>query len=1312
MSSSDSDSGPAVSWAPPTLGEGPMTYQYALYKARKARATVASLAQINAPKCTPQYYLDLDRIERPEVYSREERNNNEDVPSGAGKKKRGGREDMRSKRSMTEQSEERSRKNLNSSDQTLSEPARNEGRSRKRHDHSDQTLSGPAPNVGKSRKHRNRSDQTLSKPAPNEERSRTRRKRSYQTMSGPAPKASDDIVAEPDPYQTLSEPIPAAYNRIGAGLEPYRTLSEPDNAPTHRNRSDQTMSEAVPEATGDIVAQPETDQTLSEPIPAQPETDQTLSKPVLAGPAPTHKNRSDQTMSEAGEEQTQSQDDLKVGVDQTLSDGVRPFKKDVVNVDELQYDSEVEEVNNHIDSSFVEYLVTVRLDQIALPDVAPGFIGEHLQYVSTLLKRGYEHTRGLIVVYAHPKNFKKWSKKDKITDLATRSDIQDMFQVVDGVYRTLYLEKELSPSTKLVVAVVQRQDNRPLSAEDLFTFGIRKNALSAQRKKPSTAHNVKVSNSVARTLERQLTMKVQGKSVYWLQKKIMEVVNKSSFHKLNSIRGYAELAHTCCGRPDIQELIERVTCVTPQIGISHLVLNEPITRDRCVLEIYLLSLRKALVPELIGPERFDSRNLVDSEDLHGARLADFVHFKEEVFKDIRKLCRIFRVSGGDGDTGIGLQACDILNMSIDTRYEVMDDNGVTSEKDFDYLLKDLITDQVSKWFSERITDRVSSVCKVCEEFIDKQYPEELSTIQETRRNMARRFEQFRLKAKKRDQGSKKKQKKKPDPPTPSSPENYTESDLQSGQNNCGQEEDEDDDLAKKKKELETKLAAVRLAKCRYLQGDNPQTVSDPTQIHPTAMTEEDAESRIHQTESGLYQTESGAHQSQSLALQTMSGAHMLPPRALQTQSGAHQSQSKAPQTQSGEPGSSAGHPRKHQTLSAQSMDDGVSSSAICGTGDLSEEIMEEFTLYDEEIPEEDPFGCLPPERRNLQESRMDDDANESLKLGYHCKLWKTDGVQSISLAALLRSVYLKNNHQASLWLTHRKLLSMHQDLHDHFVQQGRRFGDGTVPLDSVCSTDGVNSLTETTRLREQLNAKGWCAVECCEFIKDAMKTLETIYDNAPATINGEVVWEIIRNRKKEKMIDLTRRGRGRKQTSKVGVMELLEHRSEAWKLRAMIDVYIGLIARALKLGMKNGEPFELHMPSTGGRWLGTDEGTDVQDIHCDVTVLLQDFGIVPECAGYFAMVSGSKGFFIWVAERSHILQQCAHYKNNPVVVKKIYIPPFSFFFGRGDVFHAGDAYDPVYAQTSIRYHVLLTPKGETVGNKIEYGPDNVKWIDP
>ena len=513
-----------------------------------------------------------------------------------------------------------------------------------------------------------------------------------------------------------------------------------------------------------------------------------------------------------------------------------------------------------------------------------------------------------------------------------------------------------------------------------------------------------------------------------------------------------------------------------------------------------------------------------------------------------------------------------------------------------------------------------------------------------------------------------------------------------------EERSEDDGTSKKKKELEKRLAEVRSLQTRYLRRFDEQTVSNTLKTHPPTMNEQEPLSDTPWTGSVPHQTQYGVHRSLSKQPPIHSGAPHLHSNPLQTQSDQQQS--------------SSSNLKGHQTASTESNEVGNGSSDISDTDDLSVDAMEEITLYDEYVPQKDPFGCLPPHHRNLQEGQMDDHAEESLKLGYHHELWKTDRVHNISMAAILRSLYLKKNHRASVWLTHVKLSSLHKDVHEHFVVQGSRFGDGKGPQDSVCCIDGLKSLTETSRLREQLNAKGWCAVECCDFIKDAMHTLETVYENAPETKNGEAVWEMIRNKKHEKLKDLADRGWGRKQTSKVGVMELLEDNSEAWKQRAMIDVYIGLIARALKLGMKEGKSFELFMPSTGGRWLGTDRGTDVQDIHCDLTVLLQHFGIVPECTGYFAMVSGSKGFYIWVAERSHILQQCAHYGKNPVVVKKIYVSPFSFFFARGDVFHAGDAYDPVYAQDSIRYHVLLTPKGEAVGNTIEYGPDNVKWIDP
>ena len=45
-------------------------------------------------------------------------------------------------------------------------------------------------------------------------------------------------------------------------------------------------------------------------------------------------------------------------------------------------------------------------------------------------------------------------------------------------------------------------------------------------------------------------------------------------------------------------------------------------------------------------------------------------------------------------------------------------------------------------------------------------------------------------------------------------------------------------------------------------------------------------------------------------------------------------------------------------------------------------------------------------------------------------------------------------------------------------------------------------------------------------------------------------------------------------------------------------------------------------------------------------------------------------------------------------VKKVRIPPFSVFFGRGDVWHAGGSYEDGYMQReTFRYHMYLVPKG-------------------
>ena len=75
-------------------------------------------------------------------------------------------------------------------------------------------------------------------------------------------------------------------------------------------------------------------------------------------------------------------------------------------LDSFKYDPEVQEVNTHIDSNFVEYLATVHLDQIAMPEAFEWYNKNHMNHITTLPQNGYEHTRSLIVVYADPKYFR------------------------------------------------------------------------------------------------------------------------------------------------------------------------------------------------------------------------------------------------------------------------------------------------------------------------------------------------------------------------------------------------------------------------------------------------------------------------------------------------------------------------------------------------------------------------------------------------------------------------------------------------------------------------------------------------------------------------------------------------------------------------------------------------------------------------------------------------------------------------------------------------------------------------------------------
>ena len=977
-------------------------------------------------------------------------------------------------------------------------------------------------------------------------------------------------------------------------------------------------------------------------------------------------------------------------------------------IETIDLDPEIREVSTRLDNNFVECLATVALGQIALPDRSNWFNESHMNYISTLMQNGYEHTRGLIVVYAPPIYFKysgteSWLDKSKISDLSSRTDLDGVLQVVDGFYRATVLKKASRNTSveRIVVAVVQRANKCPISKDELVTFGIRKNALSAQMKKMTTAFNVITCNTIVRTLEREWNVSVREKPVLWLQKRIVTITNKDS-STVNSIRGYAVLAIACCGKPDVQEVIDRILRRTPQIGISHLTLSDGIASNVCAVELYLLSVRKSFLPSLCGPDQNDSKHLKDSSSMQGTRVKSFAIYKNEVFRDINKLCRIFETCEDLEENPIS--ARDIIDTVVDTPFEVSDPmNGVLT-KEYQYVLKDLLSDSISRWFCARTIDRVSELCLLCEDILVDDFPEIVSALQNAREDESKNFRPFNgPSTRSKSQNSHHKD-----------GENDNSDDSSSHYSSDDRHESDNDDPEatssqhQRESDLLKRLEKVRDAKKKLSQGSGKvqtesapaQTLSIPAQTQNNNARTESAHAQTlstpAQADSGRGQTEPAPVQNESAGAQTLSAPQQPLSASTQSESKPTRTLSVPSKTKSatGED-KSAPRPNDPDLIQDDSLDS------------------ENRSVYDERVPEKDPFGCIPPHRRNMEESRLNEDAKKSLALGFHRCFWNDVLPKDICMAAVLRALYLRPDHRASQWITHGNLSETHNAVHRQLCASFKRRNHCGLPsTESVHMQEGTLSLLESTQLRRELDEKGWCYITDCELVQEPMETMQSVYDAAPADVDGNAIWEIVRNNRDESMEELRRRGYGRRQNSRYAVMEFLENSSLVWKQRVKLDVIIGLLARAMRLGKRNGGLFDLFMPATGGRNLATDPGTDVQEAHCDVEVILLDHGYIPECPGYFAMVSGRRGFYLWISDRSHIFNQAGLYKSKPITLKKVFIPPFSVLFARGDLFHAGDKYD-LSVGSDIRYHVLFTEKDREVGNAIQYARDcSLEWIDP
>lgn len=139
---------------------------------------------------------------------------------------------------------------------------------------------------------------------------------------------------------------------------------------------------------------------------------------------------------------------------------------------------------------------------------------------------------------------------------------------------------------------------------------------------------------------------------------------------------------------------------------------------------------------------------------------------------------------------------------------------------------------------------------------------------------------------------------------------------------------------------------------------------------------------------------------------------------------------------------------------------------------MTQDSLESVTIYDEQVPRKDPFGCLPPHRRDIQQFRSRKDANRILKIGLHMKLWTNEDLSEICMAVVLRELYLKTNHRSSLWLTNENLTSVQKEVQEHLITVNKRISEEFSYTDSVHDREEIRSFLESSRLPGERDKKG------------------------------------------------------------------------------------------------------------------------------------------------------------------------------------------------------------------------------------------------
>ena len=185
-------------------------------------------------------------------------------------------------------------------------------------------------------------------------------------------------------------------------------------------------------------------------------------------------------------------------------------------------------------------------------------------------------------------------------------------------------------------------------------------------------------------------------------------------------------------------------------------------------------------------------------------------------------------------------------------------------------------------------------------------------------------------------------------------------------------------------------------------------------------------------------------------------------------------------------------------------------------------------------------------------------------------------------------------------------------------------------------------------------------------------------------------------------------------TSWYAVMSGLETEKtkELGRSKAIVDVRVRQVMAALQVQTKKHQSLtghSMYAPCTGGRWLLTSEGCERQKLHTNFPTLTASEMRMGKNPGYFAICTGAHEVPIWVCPHSHMLIANASDEDVEALSRATYaslvkIPTFSIFVGRGDIFHAGAAFNDSPSRANlIRYHMYFVPAGHEL-------PDGVHLI--